>query len=155
MALKCELESLRNYVIYSKKLFIYSSMKPLHIDRISAVFSWNRRQRYEFVVKSQNAKGESANNSIIVIPPLPSHYEGSTSPEWIKNEYDPTKHTYSLSWSPPKYQEGLIDYTVFWCQSKKATPNECEVCVAQNYTNIFVMLRYTMLRNRVTQYMNI
>lgn len=110
-------------------------MKPLHIDRISAVFSWNKRKRYEFVVKSQNAKGESANSSTIVIPPLPSDYEGSTSPEWIKNEYDPTKHTYSLSWSPPKHQEGLIDYTVFWCQSKKATPNECEVCVAQNYTN--------------------
>ncbi|XP_075159104.1 cytokine receptor-like isoform X2 [Haematobia irritans] len=100
--------------------------ESIQINRISAVLPWNKTQRYEFVIKSSNAEGESPDNSTITIPAWSERHEGTTSPLWIRNVYDAENHIYTLSWNAPRKLEGLIDYTVFWCQSKKATPNDCE-----------------------------
>ncbi|XP_073828659.1 cytokine receptor-like isoform X2 [Musca autumnalis] len=115
------------YVIKQVKVDgVEHSMEPIEMDLISAKFVWHKRRRYEFVIKSRNSEGESPNNSTIVIPAWPRHNASWTSPEWIKNMYDSTNRTYTLSWGPPKRLEGLVDYTVFWCKSKKATQDECE-----------------------------
>lgn len=106
---------------------------PLDIDRSSAVFSWDRKHRYEFVIKSRNAMGESPDSSTITIPAWPKRHERSMSPEWIRNVYHADNNTYTFSWSPPNKMEGLIDYTVFWCQSKRATPNACDVSIYKNF----------------------
>ncbi|XP_061395881.1 cytokine receptor-like [Musca vetustissima] len=102
------------------------SLEPLEIDLISAKFPWHRQHRYEFVIKSRNSEGDSPNSSIINIPVWSKHDASLTSPEWIKNVYDSVNRTYKLSWGAPKRKEGLVDYTVFWCQSRKATQDECK-----------------------------
>lgn len=102
-------------------------MKPLYIDRTSAVFPWRRHHNYTFVIKSRNAEGESTDNSTIFVPAWSKHHERSMSPQWIRNVYHATNRTYTLSWRPPVNQKHLKSYTVFWCQSKKNIPNECAV----------------------------
>lgn len=116
----------------SKSLFLtdyfFSSLNPLDIDRSSATFTWHKHHNYTFVIKSSNAEGESPNNSTIFIPAwTKKHHERSSSPQWIRNVYHSTNRTFTLSWSPPQNQKHLVDYTVFWCQSKHATATECEV----------------------------
>ncbi|XP_065362963.1 cytokine receptor-like isoform X2 [Calliphora vicina] len=115
------------YVIKEvKRDGVIVSLEPLHFDRTSATFPWLRHHNYTFVIKSSNAEGESPNNSTIFIPAWSKHHERNFSPKWIRNIYHATNRTSTLSWSPPHNQRHLIDYTVFWCQSKHATTTECE-----------------------------
>ncbi|XP_013097747.2 cytokine receptor isoform X1 [Stomoxys calcitrans] len=111
------------------------SMEPLHIDRISAVFRWNKTHNYEFVIVSSNAEGESPDHSTITVPRWPKHDRSLYSPEWIRNVYNRENRTYTLSWNAPKKTDDLINYTVFWCQSKKATPDECEDSINFKHVN--------------------
>ncbi|XP_005191927.1 cytokine receptor isoform X2 [Musca domestica] len=115
------------YVIEQVKIDgVEVSMEPLEMDLISAKFPWHRQHRYEFRIKSRNSEGDSPDSNIINIPVWSKHNASLTSPEWIKNVYDSTNRTYTLTWGAPKKLQGLVDYTVFWCQSKKATQDECK-----------------------------
>lgn len=101
-------------------------MKPLSIDRFSAIFAWKNQYSYEFVIKSRNAIGDSPESVNIVIPALilpQSNY----NPQWIHNIYHAKNHSYTLTWNPPQNLTSLVDYTVYWCQSKRAMHTECRV----------------------------
>ncbi|KAI9588952.1 hypothetical protein GQX74_007121, partial [Glossina fuscipes] len=113
------------YVIKQvKRDSVIVPLKPIHIDRSSAIFTWHKRHRYEFAIKSNNSQGESEDSSSIIVPAWGKHHE-RMNPQWIRNIYHAANRSYTLSWSPPTNQSNLIDYTVFWCQSKQAVPNEC------------------------------
>lgn len=101
-------------------------MKPINIDRFSAIFPWNREHSYEFVIKSRNAIGDSPDSVNIVVPALILPHS-NYSPQWIRNIYHGSNRSYTLTWNPPQNLSSLVDYTVYWCQSKRAMHTECRV----------------------------
>lgn len=113
-------------------------MLPLRLDKTSATFAWDKNHRYKFTIKSKNDEGESVENSTITVHPIRKYKQ--LSPNWIRNIYHDPNQTYTLSWIPPSNQTELVNYTVFWCQSKTAMANDCEVSIGEIFSSPLKLL---------------
>lgn len=84
-----------------------------------------------FSVHSTNEKGFSVEKSNLTVP---KKNKRCSPPEKIKKILT-TENTnmrkYMLSWSPPLFGSfEIINYTVFWCNTKDESPNKCDVSIA-------------------------
>lgn len=104
-------------------------LKPLSIDRSSAIFLWNPRHSYKFSIKSRNEVGDSPDSADIVVPAL-TRPDSDYNPQWIRNIYHANNRSYTLTWMHPQNTLLLMDYTVYWCQSKPASQTECRVSIS-------------------------
>lgn len=104
-----------------------STIKPLLQDLNLATFDWDKRFRYDFVIRSSNRLGSSINGSRLSILPMKDYAIKEFTPKAIHNVYHAGNRTYILSWSHPLNTKDLLNYTVYWCFPKRALPNECKV----------------------------
>ncbi|XP_011176919.1 cytokine receptor [Zeugodacus cucurbitae] len=101
------------------------ALRPRQQEANFAIFDWHNVLHYTFQLSSRNHMGESANSSFITIYPQTSRFAKHYTPHSIHNVYHETNRSYTLTWLPPQKQEGLQNYTVYWCYSKLAMPTDC------------------------------
>ncbi|XP_037930826.1 cytokine receptor [Teleopsis dalmanni] len=99
--------------------------QSIQFENNSAKFRLDKYSSYHFQIKSSNHLGESREASIISIFPQQSRISKNYKPLSIHNVYHATNRTYTLTWCSPINTEGLLGYTVYWCNSKRALQNEC------------------------------
>ncbi|XP_075155385.1 cytokine receptor domeless [Haematobia irritans] len=101
-------------------------LKPSHMDMNLAKFPWQKTSQYEFEIASSNHMGESLESSKLIIYPFNKFNTKNYTPKDINNVYHANNRTYTLTWSSPTNRIGLKSYTIFWCNPKRAMPNECK-----------------------------
>ncbi|XP_037808231.1 cytokine receptor [Lucilia sericata] len=103
-----------------------SDLKPWHQEKNLAKFFWQKDLYYEFEIRSKNHVGESLEASRLIIYPTNQRNQKEYTPLDIHNVYHGNNRTYTLTWRNPKKLTGLLSFTVYWCYTKRALPNECK-----------------------------
>ncbi|XP_050328701.1 cytokine receptor [Bactrocera neohumeralis] len=101
------------------------ALLPRQQEANFAIFEWHNDLHYTFEISSRNHMGESSTANVITIYPQTSRLAKHHTPHSIHNVYHETNRSYTLTWLPPQAQEGLQNYTVYWCYSKLAMPTDC------------------------------
>lgn len=100
------------------------------VKRIDAVGSYAKYEigasRYRFEIRSVNKEGAAPGASSVIVPAAPE--EGKQCNSFTKTDYQQTDNCtnmYELSWQPPTEGPAVDNYTIFWCQSDKERPYQC------------------------------
>ncbi|XP_030378690.1 cytokine receptor-like [Scaptodrosophila lebanonensis] len=100
---------------------------PIEVESNSVkIMNWTKDAHYDIFIKSSNIVNDSIEASHMIIPPISDLDFRVHKPRNIRSVYHPSTSSFTLSWEKPEDDDGLINYTVFWCNSKPALPTECE-----------------------------
>ncbi|KAH8415331.1 hypothetical protein KR222_004584 [Zaprionus bogoriensis] len=96
------------------------------VDANSATIeNWNPNARHELYIRSRNEVGLSQEASHLIIPGISNEDTRLRVPKKIRSVYHSSNSSYTLSWRAPENVTDLINYTVFWCNSKPAVQSKC------------------------------
>ncbi|XP_060662603.1 cytokine receptor [Drosophila nasuta] len=98
----------------------------IKMDMNSATIeNWNKTVKHELLIRSSNNVNTSVEASRLVIPAITSEDTRQRVPKKIRSVYHSSNASYTISWKEPNNSSELINYTVFWCNSKPALQSKC------------------------------
>ncbi|XP_034484632.1 cytokine receptor [Drosophila innubila] len=98
----------------------------IKMDMNSATIeNWNKSVKHELLIRSSNNVNTSVEASRLIIPAISSEDTRVRMPKKIRSVYHSSNSSYTLSWKAPDNSTDLINYTVFWCNSKPALQSKC------------------------------
>uniref|UniRef100_U5ERE7 Putative cytokine receptor n=1 Tax=Corethrella appendiculata TaxID=1370023 RepID=U5ERE7_9DIPT len=101
---------------------LIGNIKPDMITNTMAYFKNISHGDLRFVIYSTNTEGNSLNASIIYVPSRPKRLNKPIIWKLTSNSGQ-----YELFWNAPSRNISIIEsYTVFWCETKSNSPNDCE-----------------------------
>ncbi|KAL7743237.1 hypothetical protein ACLKA6_016181 [Drosophila palustris] len=98
----------------------------IKMDMNSATIeNWNPNAQHELLIRSRNNVNTSVAASRLIIPAITSEDTKKRVPTKIRSVYHSSNSSYTLTWLAPVNSTDLINYTVFWCNSKPALQSKC------------------------------
>lgn len=91
----------------------------------ATIVKWDQNKRHELLIRSRNEVGTSVEASRLIIPSISNEDTRLRVPKKIRSVYHSSNSSYTLSWKAPENTTNLINYTVFWCNSKPAVQSKC------------------------------